>query len=287
LKITLLTTLALLAFAGNSVLCRLALGQGLMDAAGFTGVRLISGALMLLLLLKSSGGASEPILWHQRPQRQHLLGALWLVAYAVGFSFAYVLLETGTGALILFGAVQLTLLFSRVLSGHRLHVLEWLGVVVAFAGLVYLLWPALGTPGWPGFVLMAGSGLAWGLYTLVGQGSRNPLRDTTANFFWAVPLAVLLLLWVPDVAAWSSRGVWLAVISGAITSGVGYAIWYAVLPSLSAAQAGVLQLLVPVLAAAGGVLLASEPLSLRLVLASAAVLGGILMVILAGGRNKG
>jgi drug/metabolite transporter (DMT)-like permease len=284
LKTTLLTTLALLAFAGNSVLCRLALGQGLMDAAGFTSVRLNSGAVMLVLLMLINRKSPQRLI--TLPDLRTLLGAIWLVLYAWCFSLAYVLLDTGTGALILFGAVQLSLLFSRIIKGHQPQLAEWLGVLLAFSGLVYLLWPALGTPTWPGFLLMAFSGVAWGLYTLLGQGSVQPLRDTSRNFLWAVPLAILMLWWVPDGQQWTTQGVWLAVLSGALTSGVGYAIWYAVLPSLSATQAGVLQLLVPVLAAIGGVLFATEPFGMRLLLSAMAVLGGIALVILAAGRSR-
>jgi len=286
LKLVFFTTLALLAFAGNSVLCRLVLGQGLMDAAGFTSVRLIAGALMLVLLMalsKSAQSVSKQVI---TPRWQGIKGAVLLFIYAVCFSLAYLMLDTGSGALILFGVVQLTMLFSRLIGGYRAGFLEWLGVMLAFSGLSYLLWPALGTPSWTGFVLMLFSGVAWGLYTLAGQGSAQPLTDTTRNFLWSVPLALPLLLWVPGFEHWSVDGVILAVISGALTSGLGYAIWYTVLPSLTATSAGVLQLSVPVLAAGGGVVFAGESLSQRLVLSSAAVLGGILLVMLTSQRQQ-
>ncbi|HPE60750.1 MAG: DMT family transporter [Thiothrix sp.] len=271
--LVLYTILALLAFAGNSVLCRLALGGGHIDAAGFTLVRLGSGIVVLALL----------VLWHQRgrhpPVGGSWLAALYLFAYAAAFSWAYLSLDTGTGALILFAAVQLSMIGVSLWSGLRPGRLEWLGLLVALCGFVYLVLPGLNTPSWGGFLLMTLAGVAWGAYTLRGRGSRNALNDTAWNFFRTLPLlAVLLLVGWPRLQA-DSTGLLLAVVSGGVTSGLGYALWYAALPGLGATQAAVLQLLVPVISALGGVLFAAEQLSARLILASVLVLGGILLVL--------
>ncbi|MDM3871743.1 DMT family transporter [Porticoccus sp. W117] len=275
MKIALYTCLALIAFAGNSVLCRLALEDAAMDAGSFTAIRLLSGLAVLLVILKlvkpSAGVTQSKGSWK---------AAFFLFVYALAFSFAYLSLETGVGALILFGAVQITMILVSLASGYRLHGLEWLGVLVAFAGFVYLVLPDLATPTFTGFVLMAVSGIAWGFYTLAGKNSENPLADTAYNFLRCMPLVVVLVALTYQEAALSPRGVLLAVVSGGVTSGIGYAIWYAAMGGLSALQAAVLQLLVPVLAAAGGVVFASEGISLRLLLSSALVLGGILVVIL-------
>ncbi|TDR23690.1 DMT family transporter [Marinicella litoralis] len=280
LKTLVFISLALMAFAGNSVLCRLALGGGLMDAAGFTVFRLLSGALTLMIIcLFLSHQTADGITSFFKPTGRQIKGALMLFSYALCFSYAYVLLDTGTGALILFAAVQLTLLLANFLAGKRFVFIEWLGVLLSFSGLIYLLLPAWGTPSLMGFVLMTCSGVAWGLYTLAGKGSEKPLLETTKNFIWCVPLAFLLSLLSFQPNVWTSHGLILAVISGALTSGVGYAIWYAVLPKLSLSQAGVLQLLVPVLAALGGVVFAAELLTIRLMLSAALVLGGIYLVL--------
>lgn len=286
MKKILLTSLALLAFAGNSVLCRLALGEGLIDAAGFTTVRLLSGALTLMLLMVFFDKQSATSVKAFQPSGRSWLGALLLFVYAIGFSYAYVILETGMGALILFGAVQLTLLLASFFSGQRPGWWEWLGVLLAFSGLIYLMLPAWGSPNLLGFVLMTFSGLAWGLYTLAGQGSVLPLQETTKNFIYSVPWVVLLCLISFQPNLWISNGLWLAITSGALTSGVGYAIWYAVLPELKTSQAGVVQLLVPIIAAIGGVVFAGEALTVRLIVASLMVLGGVYVVMLAAARKS-
>lgn len=276
------TLLALVAFAANSVLCRWALGAAVIDAASFTAVRLVAGALALLALVKLRD--------HKLPIQRavkagSMRGTAWLFVYAAGFSFAYLQLDTATGALILFGTVQLTLIGSSLWQGHRLNSTEWLGVFAACAGFVYLILPDLTTPSLRGLVLMMGAGVAWGLYTLNGRGSSQPLLDTAGNFVRTAPLVLLLLLPFIDQVLISRQGFWLAVVSGALASGGGYALWYAVLPSLSGVQAGVLQLSVPLLAAAGGVLLVGERLDPRLLLASVLLLGGIALVL--WGRRKG
>lgn len=273
----LLTALALLAFAGNSVLCRLALDAGWMDAVGFTAVRLFFGALMLLLLLLLRHTPMKAVL---QPSRVRFTGALMLFVYALSFSLAYLQLTTGSGALILFGVVQLTLLLADIMAGKRPHRLEWAGVVLAFVGLVYLLAPAWGTPTVAGFALMSLSGVAWGVYTWLGRGSSQPLVTTAANFVWSLPWVLLMCLFSFKPQLWTTNGLILAASSGALTSGLGYALWYAVLPKLTSAQAGIYQLLVPIIAAIGGVLFAAEAISVRLVVASSMVLGGIYLVLL-------
>jgi drug/metabolite transporter (DMT)-like permease len=271
------TTLALIAFAANSVLCRLALGEKTIDAAGFTSVRLLSGALVLFCILKFSNkknGSSTKGSWS---------AAFMLFLYAVTFSFAYLTLNTGTGALILFGSVQITMILRSLFSGNRLLPIEWMGVIVAFSGIVYLVLPGVTAPSFTGFSLMTLAGIAWGLYTLKGRGSANPLSDTTYNFLRSVPFMIVLGMFFFQNVHISREGVILAAISGGITSGIGYTLWYMALRGLSATQAAVVQLSVPVIAGFGGIVFISEPISLRLALSALLTLGGILMVIL--GRN--
>ncbi|WP_231886118.1 DMT family transporter [Marinomonas atlantica] len=275
-KVGLLTALALIAFAANSVLTRMALAEPLIDAGSFTSIRLLSGSaiLMLILWLRQKHPATKQT-------NGSWFASIMLFLYATGFSYAYLLLETGTGALILFGMVQITMVAMSLLKGHVLHKLEWLGIGVSFLGFVYLVWPEVSTPSVSGVLLMSIAGAAWGLYTLLGRGSSDPLADTAYNFLRCIPFVIVLML-----ASWSTlsldyQGVLYAILSGAVASGLGYTVWYLVLSHLSATQAGVLQLLVPVIAAFGGVLFVAEPISLRLLLSALCILGGILMVILA------
>ncbi|WP_234977358.1 DMT family transporter [Ferrimonas marina] len=266
-----LTLLALLAFAGNSVLCRLALKSEAIDPAAFTLVRLISAALTLGLLLAWRQGL-------RRPQGRALGGAL-LFLYAIAFSFAYITLDTGTGALLLFGSVQITMLALARWRGQALTVRQLAGSGLALLGLVVLVWPDLSLPGLLGSGLMILAGAAWGGYTLLGRGSADPLGDTAWHFFRTLPwcLGLALLSW----PYWqgTTEGIVLALISGAVTSGLGYALWYRVLPGLGTSTAATVQLLVPILAALGGSLFAEEPLTLTLLLASLLVLGGLALVI--------
>jgi len=279
-RTVLLTSLALVAFAGNSILCRMALGGGLIDPAGFTAVRLASGALTLWLLLAARGGG-----W---PRLEgHWASAAALFTYAAAFSLAYVSLDAGTGALILFGAVQLTMLLAGLRAGERPRPFEWLGLALALAGLVVLVRPGISAPAPVGAALMAAAGIAWGVYSLRGRGSREPLRNTAGNFMMAAPVAVLLVPLAGGTGTWTSTGVVLAVASGALASGVGYAIWYAALPALTATRAALVQLLVPVLAAAGGVALLSEAIPLRLPVAAALVLGGVALAVTAKSSSAG
>lgn len=268
------TTMAMIAFAANSVLCRLALGGHAIDAAGFTSIRLLSGAIVLMGILKL-GNPKNTV-----STRGSWSAAFMLFLYAAAFSFAYVTLNTGAGALILFGSVQVTMILGSHLSGHRLFIVEWLGMAVAFSGLVILVLPGVTAPSFIGFFLMAVAGIAWGIYTLKGRGSTNPLSDTAYNFLRSVPFVMVLGLLFFNKGYLSREGILLAVISGAITSGLGYTLWYSALRYLSATRAAVVQLSVPVIAGLGGVVFISEQIRLRLVLSTLLTLGGILMVIL-------
>ncbi|PPV36942.1 EamA family transporter [Ectopseudomonas oleovorans] len=275
-RILLLTCLAMLAFAGNSLLCRLALRETEIDAASFTAIRLLSGALTLWLLLKLRQ-TGQPIAGNWP-------GALALFTYAAAFSFAYLQLDTGVGALLLFGAVQLSMLLWGLLRGERLGLGASLGTALAMAGLLALLLPGASAPPLLAALLMLLAGVAWGAYSLLGRGQGDPLAVTTGNFLRAAPLAVLLALVLLSQLNWDGPGLFYAVLSGALTSGVGYAIWYSALPGLRASQAATVQLSVPILAALGGSLLLSEALSLRLTLSAVAVLGGIALVL--GSRQR-
>lgn len=261
-----LTVLALLAFAGNSVLGRLALGEAAIDPASYTAVRLVSGALTLWLITVAIGRRGSAGSW--------MAGAL-LFLYAISFSFAYVSLSTGTGALILFAAVQFTMIVAGLRSGERPLSIEWLGLSIAVAGLVYLVFPGIAAPSLGGSLLMAGAGIAWGAYSLLGRRVGSPIEATADNFLRTVPfvLAAALLQW-PSLSV-SSMGLLWAALSGTITSGLGYVIWYAALTRLTATRAAIVQLSVPVIAALGGVAFLSEKITWRLLISSAAILGGI------------
>ena len=274
MRILFYTLVSLFAFAGNSVLCRLALGEEAIDAASFTSIRLLSGIIFLAVLLKLTSGADSS------SSKGSWSASLMLFIYAVAFSFAYVSLETGTGALILFGLVQMTMISIGLYQGNRLHAMEWFGVLLAFSGLVYLMMPGLGAPSLDGFILMAVAGIAWGIYTLAGKGSTNPINDTAYNFYRTLPFVFVLTLVTFQQAELSNKGILLAILSGALASGLGYAIWYMALKGLSGTQAAVVQLFVPVIAAIGGVVFADEAFSLRLALSALLILGGILAVVL-------
>ncbi len=300
LRTCLFTALALIAFAANSLLCRLAIGSLAIDAASFTIIRIVSGAAMLWVLVMmvptvrpasslsvstvSPSKSSSSIVGINAMQGGSWLASLMLFIYAAGFSLAYLTLDTGTGALILFGSVQVTLVVTSLYLGERLGLIKWLGLIIALLGLAYLLLPAQNATSAPisplGFILMAAAGIAWGGYTLIGKGSKTPLADTTGNFIKAVPMTVLLLpLLFYYSTALSFKGVVLAMSAGALTSGLGYSIWYLVLPNLSRIQASVLQLLVPVLATIGGIIFLQETLTTQLLIAMTMTLFGIFMVI--------
>jgi drug/metabolite transporter (DMT)-like permease len=274
MKTPALTLLALVAFAANSVLCRLALGGATIDAASFTSVRLVSGACMLLFI-NALVNKNLPSL----RRRVKSGSALLLFLYAAAFSFAYTGLTTGTGALILFGSVQATMLLFALGSGERPRPAEWAGLLLAVGGLVYLVFPGLAAPPPVSSAFMAAAGISWGLYSLGGRGARDPLADTTVNFVLALPLALVVNLIASGDAHISLKGVVLAVLSGALASGVGYVVWYAALRGLTATRAATVQLSVPVLAAVGGVIFMSEKISLRLVVAAAVILGGVALAL--------
>lgn len=276
LRILLLTSLAMLAFAGNSLLCRLALRETDTDAASFTFIRLLCGALTLWVLLKLRQG--------ERPMAGNWPGALALFTYAAAFSFAYLQLDTGAGALLLFGAVQLSMLFWGWLRGERMGLAASLGTALATAGLLALLLPGASAPPLVAALLMLLAGIAWGAYSLLGRGQGDPLAVTAGNFMRATPLALLLAALLLAQLDWDGPGLFYALLSGALTSGIGYAIWYSALPGLRASQAATVQLSVPILAALGGSLLLGEALSLRLLLSAVAVLGGIALVL--GSRQR-
>ena len=266
------TVLALLAFAANSVLCRQALGGGQIDPAGFTALRLLSGALTLLGILYFRSGTFG---WRGGDWKS----SIYLLLYAAGFSYAYLSLTAGTGALILFAFVQLTMISAGLKNGERPKSIQWLGLLLACLGLLYLLLPGLAAPDPLAALLMAIAGIAWGLYSLRGHSSGCPVLATAGNFFKTLPLLVPLLLWTGADIHISGEGFLLAILSGALASGCGYVVWYAALPGLSTTAAATVQLTVPVLAGLGGIFLLDEVFSLRLLLATALVLGGVGLVL--------
>ncbi|HCF2344858.1 DMT family transporter [Pseudomonas paraeruginosa] len=268
----LLTILAMLAFAGNSLLCRAALKDTAIDAVSFTALRLVSGTLMLLLLLRLRRAPAGA--------RGGWRGAAALFVYAAAFSYAYVQLDAGTGALLLFGAVQVSLLLAGLLRGERPGTQALAGFLLALGGLLYLLLPGASAPPLGGALLMLLSGLAWGLYTLLGRGGGDPLAVSAGNFLRAIAFAALLLLVFHGQLRLDGPGLLYALLSGALASGLGYAVWYSALPGLTALQGASVQLSVPVLAALCGALLLGEPFGPRLPPATLAVLGGIALILL-------
>ena len=262
----------MLAFAGNSLLCRVALKSMGIDAASFTSIRLISAALTLWLVVRLSSKTNSG--------KGNWPSAIALFAYAAGFSFAYINLTAATGALLLFGAVQTTMVAYGIWRGERLLNLQLLGLVLALGGLVGLTFPGLSAPPLVSSLLMISAGVAWGVYSLRGKGVGDPTLITAGNFLRTVPITIVLSLLMIAHIAWDGAGIWYAIMSGALTSGIGYAIWYKALPALKATQAATVQLSVPVIAAIGGIILLGEPISLRLVLASTAIISGIALVIL-------
>ena len=288
MKLVLLTALTMIAFAANSVLGRMAIGSGdtaLIDPAGYSAVRLISGALVLavLVVLTGSNGKRSP-----RFQSGSWISAFALFAYAVAFSYAYVALEAGIGALILFACVQATMIGWALKEGDRPSGLEWAGLVTAFGAFIWLVSPGLSAPDPWAAALMALSGAAWGVYSLRGRGLPDPLKATADNFMrslaFLIPLGVIVVLAGHGLQA-SSRGVLLAIVSGAVTSGVGYALWYRVLRQIGATQGAIVQLTVPVIATIGGSLFLGEAWTLRLVASSLLILGGVAVAIIAKQRR--
>lgn len=275
-----LTALAMVAFAGNSLLCRIALQGAHIDAVSFSTIRLISGAVALWLIVQFKGGAEAG--------RGNWISSVALFVYAIGFSLAYVTLSTATGSLLLFGAVQATMIGYGIWKGERLRPLQLFGIVLALGGVIGLMAiKGIETPPVLGSFLMLAAGIAWGAYSLRGKAAGDATKVTAGNFLRSVPLAIALSLTWQGSARSDSTGVWCAIASGALASGIGYAIWYTALPALKPSQAATVQLSVPVVAALGGVAFLGEQLTLRLVLASVAILGGIALVVLEKLRASG
>lgn len=268
-----LTCAALIAFAANSLLCRAALGQHSIDAASFSSVRVIAGAATLCIILLAQSRGAFPRL---EPNWRSVAA---LCAYMLGFSFAYLSLHAGTGALILFGCVQLTMFVVSLRSGEHFSPLSWGGLAIAFAGLVYLVSPGLSAPDPLGALLMAAAGVAWGFYSLLGRGAKDPLQATATNFIFCVPAVIAVSIAAFAQMHVSQTGLLLAIASGALASGCGYVIWYAALRGLAGTRAAVVQLAVPVIAAIAGVAILHEPVTSRLVIASLATLGGVAIVL--------
>tara|TARA_R110002110_G_scaffold214702_9_gene428398 strand:- start:3871 stop:4920 length:1050 start_codon:yes stop_codon:yes gene_type:complete len=271
-----LTALTMAMFAANSVLNRMAVTQGAMNPVDFAVLRLGAGAVTLALMVLVRRGSLWPG-WTGRGA-----GVFGLLLYLFGFSAAYVDLAAGIGALILFGMVQMTMFGGAVLAREAVPVQRWLGAGLAFAGLVWLVSPAGQAVAVVPAAVLAAAGVGWGIYSLAGRAARDPLAATAANFCLAVPVALAVALWRLDPGALTGLGVGLAIVSGAVTSGLGYALWYGIVPELGAARAGVAQLSVPVLAALAGAFMLGEPLGWRFVLAAAVVLGGVALASLAG-----
>lgn len=285
MRLALLTALTMLAFAANSILNRMALAGGDIDALGFAIIRVLSGAGMLVALVVIQRRGLPMF------QPGRLVGALSLCLYLLGFSIAYLRLDAGLGALILFGCVQITMFAGAILGGESVPPARWLGAGLAMAGLGWLVWPA-GEVTVPlmGTVFMALAGVGWGIYSLAGRKAGDPLAATAANFLWAAPVCLIIPIFLPvqmEPVDVTTKGILLACLSGAVTSGLGYALWYSLLPQLKATVAGLVQLSAPVIAILGGVLLLGEGLSLRLVLAATIVLGGIAFGLLAPQRRIG
>lgn len=268
----------MIAFASNSLLCRAALRDTGIDAASFTSIRILSGAIALWLIMALRRSTSS--------RRGNWISAFALFAYAAAFSFAYNTLPAGTGALLLFGAVQATMILWSFRKGERLDAIQIAGLIMAIAGLIVLVLPGLSAPPLIGSVLMLSAGIAWGIYSLRGKikgpsgSDGDPIAATAGNFLRAVPFATLVSIIMLATLRLDASGIIYAVISGALTSGLGYVIWYAALPDLNAASAATVQLSVPVLAATGGIFLLGEAITLRYVIASTAVLGGIFLVVI-------
>lgn len=289
MRLALLTAISMLAFAANSVLARLALGRGHIDALAYSGIRLTAGAGVLVAIVlwraRRADAARHPSM-HGAWLGGSWAGALSLLLYAVTFAIAYVQVATGPGALILFASVQFGMLAWAVIRGDRPAALEWLGIGVAFGALVYLVSPSLVAPPLVGAALMAVAGVSWGAYCLVGRGSHAPLVDSAGNFLRCAPVGVVLIAWGVWRLQPDALGLGCALASGALASGLGYILWYSALPGLSRTRAAFVQLTVPAIAALGGVVFVGEALTLRLVLATAGITGGVALALAASRRRQ-
>ena len=285
LRIIALTCATMVAFAANSLLCRGALRGGEIDAASFTAIRLASGALVLALIMRArrggaDGGSAEPRGTSEKRGAGSWLSALALAAYATAFSFAYLRIGAGAGALLLFGAVQLTMITGGLLRGERPSLRQWIGFVVAATGMVVLNLPSFDPPPPAGAALMLASGIAWGIYSLRGRGATRPLATTAGNFARSIPIAaVLAAVAIATSAHVTACGVLLASLSGGVASGLGYGLWYAVLPALGATRAAIVQLSVPVIAAVGAIVVLDEPLRPHVALGGAVILCGLALAL--------
>lgn len=273
--VVILTAFTLVAFAANSLLCRMALGGHLIDPVSFTTVRLVSGALALISISRVVAGSRPP-----RRATGSWGSGVALFAYAAAFSLAYISLSAGTGALILFGSVQVTMIGAALQSGGRLRPVQWVGLAGAIGGLIYLVLPGISAPEPLGALLMCVAGIAWGVYSIRGKGVSGPVAMTAGNFLRSTPMALLASVVALSSIHLEPFGILLALISGIVTSGLGYVLWYEALRSLTTTQAAVVQLLVPVLAAFGGVAFLSEQMSVRLIAASILILGGVALTVL-------
>ncbi|WP_201546427.1 DMT family transporter [Psychrobacter immobilis] len=305
MKAALYTIIALIAFAANSLLCRMALAEGAIDAWNFTAIRLLSGAACLGLImllqanflkrtclkqsslkqtaLQQTGSVDKNVL----KEKGDWLSAISLVIYAICFSVAYQALDTGTGALILFSAVQLTMIGWGIYNKERLNGVQWLALLISLIGFIYLMLPSAAMPSLSGALIMAISGIAWGIYSIRGKTCVSPLRTTGFNFLRSLAVVpILALIGMSYLSTISMTGVILAVASGAIASGIGYSIWYVAMPLLKTTQSAVIQLCVPVLAAIMGVVFLSEQLTLEFIIASSVILGAVLIFILNKNRPK-
>ena len=273
LSVFLYTVFALVTFAFNSLLCRMALRGDEIDAASFTAVRLVSGAITLTVI--------SFIFSRHKPEaaKGNWISAFFLFTYAICFSFAYIGLTAATGALILFGCVQMTMILAATIWGEKPSAVELLGLAAALGGLVYLVLPGLSSPPPLNAGLMAAAGTSWGIYTMRGRSSGGPLANTTGNFVRTLPFMLLTIIPFVSRLNLSNRGVVLAVLSGAVASGIGYSVWYSVLKHHTPTRAAILQLSVPVIAAAGGVFFLAEAATIRLWIADGLILGGILLTI--------
>ena len=275
-----LTLLALVAFASNSLLTRLALGTRQLDAASFTAIRLVSGAIVLVAIVIVQSRSSRALIGGG------FAGPLALFAYAAPFSFAYLRIGAAVGALVLFGVVQLTMIGYGIVRGERPTPIMWVGLALAAGGLLALTVPAVARPDPIGVLLMAIAGVAWGAYSLLGRGTPDPLAANARSFLWSMPFVTLLAALPRGAVAATPRGIALALVSGAVTSGLGYAIWYRALPGLTVTQAAVAQLSVPVIAALGAAVLLGEAIGVRLIVSGVAVLGGVALVLSARTRHS-
>ena len=269
MRLFILTSIVMVAFAANSVLNRLALAEGEIGPSAFASIRVGAGALMLLALIFFKNGNKLSF------SKPNITAILALSAYILGFSQAYISLDAGFGALLLFGAVQITMFIGAFLQRENLTSQKWIGAALAFSGLAYLLSPSNAGIDPFGTGLMTIAAIGWGIYSVIGRAATNPLKDTGMNFLYAVPIVSLALLVFPDTNPITPSGIALAILSGAITSGLGYALWYAIIPQLQTSTAAVAQLTVPIIATAGGIVFLTEAIDTRFIISSAMVLCGV------------